>query len=131
VPVQKVFYEVLLNDRIPFFVQHKSKYSQEGTATAYGLTSQTNAHETYTNVRAGNQVRTLDMPDNVKVTPEVVNWIRLNDEMKKFTNERQFTKLFPDKESQLKDFIKKNSIDISRTEDLMKLARYCNEISKQ
>lgn len=130
IPVQKVFYEVLYNGQYPVFIQHKSKYSQEGTATAYGLTSQTNARETYVNVKAGNQIRSLDMPDNVKVVPEDVYWIRVKDELKRFINERQFIKLFPEKEDELKSFIRKTPVDFSKRDDLVKLAVHVNEISK-
>jgi hypothetical protein len=130
VPAGKVFYEVVLNDKYSFFIQHKSKFTQEGTATAYGMTSQVNTRETYNNMTAGNQVRSLEMPDNVKVVHENVNWVRIDSEFRKFTGERQLVKLFPAKESELKDFFKKNSIDFSRNEDLLKLARYCNEINR-
>jgi len=130
VPVEKAFYEVILNKPIAIYIQHKGKYSSIGTATAYGMTSQTNQATTITNMRAGNQIRTLDMPDDVQVSPAMVYWVRVNDSMEKFTSEKQFLKIFPGKEAEFKDFLKKNKLNIKEREDLVKLGIYCNEIVK-
>jgi hypothetical protein len=130
VPAQKVFYEVITTGTVSLYIQHKCKYATEGSATAYGLTSKTNANESFSHIKGGNQIRTLDLPDNVVVTPELIYWAKVNDEMKKFTSERQFLKLFPAKETELKDYIKKNEIEIEKREDLIKLGNYCNEILK-
>jgi len=130
VPVQKVFYEVITKGTVSLYIQHKSKYTDQGTPTAYGMTSKTNSSESFNSIKGGNQIRTLDLPDNVVVTSEKVYWAKVNDDMKKFTSERQFLKIFPAKENELKDYIKKNSIDIEKREDLLKLGHYCNEILK-
>jgi hypothetical protein len=130
VPVGKPFYEVVVSKDIHFFIQHKSKYASEGTATAYGMTSQVNERTNATTMKSAGQIRTLEMPDNVKVVPETIYWVRVNNEMKKFTSERQLLKIFAEKEDDLKKFIKGSSIDISDREDLIKLGVYCNEIVK-
>ncbi len=130
IPVEKTFYEVVFSGKISFFIQHKSKYSSVGTATAYGLTSQTNSSVTVSTVKGGNQVRSLDMPDNVQVTEAKVYWVRIGGEMNKFTSERQFLKLFPGTEDELKEFIKKEKIDVKSPEGLVKLGKFTNEIIK-
>jgi len=130
VPVQKVFYEVIIKGTVSLYIQHKSKYTDQGTATAYGMTSKTNSSESFNSIKGGNQIRTLDLPDNVVVSPEHVYWAKVNDEMKKFTSERQFLKIFPAKETELKDYFKKNDLDIDKREDLIKLGTFCNEILK-
>ncbi|MBA4408072.1 MAG: hypothetical protein Q8S54_15980 [Bacteroidota bacterium] len=126
VPVGKAFYEVLVTGRISVYIQHKSRFTTKGTATAYGLTSQTNAPTRVTTVRAGNQVRNLELPDNVIVSPATVYWVKVKDEMHKFTTERQFLKIFPDYESPIKEFIKTNKLDLKISENLKKLGNYCN-----
>ena len=45
-----------------------------------------------------------------------------------FINEKQFLKIFPDKESELKSFIKRNHIRFDRSEDVKTLIRYFNEL---
>jgi hypothetical protein len=130
VPFGNAFYEVVVTDKMPFFIQHKSKYTSKGTATAYGMTSQTNQRTNLTSVKSAGQIRNLEMPDDVTVVPEIVYWVKVNSEMKKFTTERQLTKLFPENEEDLKKFIKSSSIDLHNREDLIKLGKYCNEIMR-
>ena len=130
VPVEKAFYEVVAKGTFPFFIQHRSKYAPVPTTTAYGMTSQTNGPSSVRTINAGTQVRQLDVPEGVTLSPATVNWVRKNKEMVKFTNERQLLKIFPEKEVELKTFIKKENIDLKVREDVVKLGVYCNEIIK-
>jgi hypothetical protein len=130
VGIGPAFYEVIVKGKADFFIQHKGKYSSVGTATAYGMTSHTNATTTTNIARSGNQVRNLDIPDNVQVMPVNVYWARVNGEMFKFTSQKQFLKIFPVYEAELKGYIKNNKLDIDIPADLFKLGKYCNEIIK-
>jgi hypothetical protein len=130
VPVEKAFYEVLVNGKVTIFIQHKSRYAPVGSNTAYGLKTQTLGPSSVQSVRVGNQVRQIDVPDNVTISPATVFWARINGTMNKFTNEKQFLKLFPDKEAKLKEFIKNSNLDIKVREDLIKLGNFCNGIIK-
>ncbi len=128
VPVEKAFYEVVVNGPVSLYIQHKSRYAPVGSNTAYGLTSQTLGPTAVSTVRVGNQVRNLELPENVKVSPATVYWVRRNNEMNKFTTERQFLKIFPDKENEIKEFIKNSRLDLKTREDLIKLGNFCNGI---
>jgi len=130
VPVEKAFYEVAVNGTTDIFIQHKSRYAPVGSNTAYGLKTQTLGPSSVKSVSVGNQVRQIDVPDNVTVSPATVFWIKIGDQMNKFTTERQFLKLFPDIEEKLKEFIKTNKIDIKIREDLIKLGNFCNVLEK-
>ncbi|MCX6325995.1 MAG: hypothetical protein NT144_05010 [Bacteroidia bacterium] len=130
IPVEKAFYEVVVNGNISLFIQHKSRYAPVGSNTAYGLTSQTLGPTAVSTVRGGNQVRNLELPDNVKVSPATVYWVRVDNEMHKFTTERQFLKIFPGKENEIKEFFKTSKLDLKSREGLIKLGNYCNEILK-
>jgi hypothetical protein len=130
VPVNKVFYEVVVKGKISIYIQQKSHYAPVGSQSAYGITSQTNGPTAVSIVRGGNQVRYLEIPDNVTISSESVNWISINGTLNKFTNGRQFLKNFPEYEDQLKEFIKQNKIDFKVREDLLKLGNYCNELIK-
>jgi hypothetical protein len=130
VPVEKAFYEVLNKGAVTMFIQHKSRYSQKGTPTAYGLTTKTAGPTKVLSMRVGNQVRQVDLPDNVEVTPATVYWAKYNNGMNKFTSEKQLLKLFPDKADKLKEFIKNSKLDIKVREDLIKLGNFCNSLGK-
>lgn len=128
VPVEKVFYEVLSHGKLTFFMQHKARYSTVGTPTAYGMTSQTNSSVRVTSVRNATQFRTIDVPDNVTITLATQYWVRKTGKMEKFSNQKGFLKLFPEKEAELKQFIKANNIDLKKREDMIKLGVYCNNL---
>ena len=70
------------------------------------------------------------MPVNVQVTPGKISWVKTRGGMKKFTTERQFLRIFPEQEAQLKEYIEKNKIDVKITDDLVKLGKFCSEILK-
>jgi hypothetical protein len=124
--VGKAFYEIVVSGSVSLYIQHKSKYTSVGTNTAYGLTSQTNGSNSPIMVQAGNQVRNFDLPDNVTVVPAIVFWVKRNNEMFRFTNERQFLKIFPEKENEIKEFIRSSNLDFKVREDLIKLGDFCN-----
>jgi hypothetical protein len=128
VPFEKAFYEVLVKGPASFYIQNKSRYASAGTSTAYGMTSQVNARTNINSFTGGNQKRTLELPDNVTIEKATVNWVKKDNKMVRFTNERQFLKIFPERETMLKDFIKKEGLDVSVREDLIKIAVYCNSI---
>ena len=130
VPVEEAFYEVLSHGNITFFMQHKARYSTVGTPTAYGMTSQTNSSVRVTSVRSATQFRTIDVPDNVTVTLASQYWVRKKGSMEKFSNQRGFLKIFPEKETELKQFCNSNKIDFKSREDMIKLANYCLALFK-
>jgi hypothetical protein len=127
--VKKAFYEVIVKGTVTFFIQHKSKYTQVASNTAYGMKSQTNATINVETFRGGNQVRHLDVPENVTVVSATVCWAKINGEMNKFTSERQFLKLFPEREAELKEFIKRNGADIKTREGLIQVGNFINGIN--
>lgn len=73
----------------------------------------------------------IDLPPNVDVTPLSVYWIEKSNQLTKFSTEKQFLKIFPDKATRLKEFIKKENISFNKREDIIKLGKYCNEIIKE
>jgi hypothetical protein len=125
----KVFYEVINSGKVTLFIQHKSRYTEKGTATAYGMTTKTAATINVTSIQGGNQVRHLELPDNVVVSPANVFWAKINGEMKKFTNQNQLIKLFPGSEEKIKEFIKVNNIDLKSREGLMNLGNFINSLN--
>jgi hypothetical protein len=128
VPVGEVFYEVISSGKAPFFIQHKSKYSEVGTPTAYGMTSPTNSSIKVNSVRNANTYRSIEVPENVTISPANVNWVSKDGVMNKFSGEKNFLRLFPGKESELKAFIKANKTNFKTREDLVKLGDYLNSI---
>jgi hypothetical protein len=126
VPFGNAFYEVVSEGNLSLFIQNKGKYVQPGTPTAYGMTSPTAGPSKVLAISSGNQVRQIELPDNVSVTKSNQYWLRTaNGEMHKFTTLRQFIKLFPDKDAEIKEFAKKNNIiTLESRDDITKLGEY-------
>lgn len=130
VPVEQIFYEVIVTGHVALYIQHKCRFAPVGSKTAYGLTSQTLGPTSVSTVRGGNQVRNLELPPNVTVTPAIVYWAKIDGVMNKFTTERQFLKIFPGMEDKIKGFMKNSKLDIKTREGLLELGNFCNEFYK-
>lgn len=130
VPSGKVFFEVLLVAPVALFVQHTGSVIPPGTPAGYGGTSQVSNTKQWSGVELSSGYYNLKLPKNFQVQVNPVYWIRAGKDYSSFTNEKQFLKLFPDKEKELKKFIKDNHIKFSRQSDIVKLAWHYNEIIK-
>jgi hypothetical protein len=136
VPVEKAFFEVLVPGPVTFFLQNKSVYSPIGSSVGYGAKSRSvgpteaQRFEINTVGYQYNDVVKIDLPPNVEVTPASVYWVRKNGTMEKFTTEKQLLNIFPEQKTQLKEFIKKEKLNLKVREDVIKLGKYCNGLMK-
>lgn len=134
VPVGNVFYEVLASGPVTIFLQNRSNYTPMGADIGYGAKSRSVGRTAYSRFELSDvmyqfgEVAKIDLPPNVEVTPASVFWVRKNGEFENFSNEKQFLKIFPEFEKELKDYIKHERIRMKSPEDLKKLGEYCNEL---
>jgi hypothetical protein len=129
VPAGKVFYEVLLVAPISLFVQYKGELLPPGTPAGYGGTSQVSNTKMMSSVQLSQGYYNLKLPADYTVKVDNIYWIGTEKGMVSFVNERQFLKIFPDKEDELKKFIKQNRIKFDKSSNLVKLIEYCNEVN--
>jgi hypothetical protein len=130
VHIGTAFYEVIVKGHVSLYIQYKSHYAPVGSKSAYGLTSQTTGPTAVSTVRGGNQVRSLDMPENTTVESDIIYWAKIGDVMNKFTSERQFIKIFPGNEDKIKAYIKSSKLDLKSPEGLLMIGKFCNELLK-
>ncbi len=130
VPVGKAFYEVLLVAPVALLVQYTGSLIPPGTPAGYGGTSQVSNTKQLSSVELSSGYYNLKLPGDYSVKVDPVYWVRNDNSMTSFINERQFLKIFPESEIKLKKYIKENKIKFSRLSDIVKLAGYCNEIIK-
>lgn len=128
VPAGKIFHEILLVAPISLFVQHKGDLVPPGTQAGYGGTSQVSNTKMMTSVQLSGGYYNLKLPDDYQVKVDLVFWIRKDDTMNSFLNERQFVKNFPGKETELKKFIKEKHIKFDKPSNMVLLVQYCNEM---
>jgi hypothetical protein len=128
VPIENSFYEVILNAPIAFFIQHKSDLISTGRPAALGTTSQTSGITSVSKLIGDENSYNLKLPENFKIKPYEVYWVRMNKEMHRFLNEHQLLRIFPANENEIKDFINQFHLKINKPGDLLKLAHFCNEL---
>jgi hypothetical protein len=131
VPVGKVFYEVLLVAPVALFVQYKGELVPPGTPAGYGGTSQVSNTKLMSTVQLSSGYYNLKLPADYLVITAQVYWIRKDSSMNSFMKEKQFLRIFPDKEAELKQFIKQNRIKFDNQSDMVKLAESINEMTGQ
>jgi hypothetical protein len=124
--IEKTFCEVLVNAPVSLFIEHKSDLTSTGRPSAYGLKTQTLGTTSISTFYSENNAYNLKLPENFKVTPSPVSWVRIDNVMHRFLTVRQFLKIFPAKSEELKQFIDQSNIDIKKFDDLIKLVNYCN-----
>ena len=128
VPVGKVFYEVLLIAPISLFIQHKGELLPPGAPAGYGGTSQVSNSKNLTSVNLSMGYYNLKLPQDYTVKVDLIYWIRKDNIMFSYTNERQFIKIFPERVKEIKEFIKKQKIKFDMLKDQIRLTEHCNEM---
>ncbi len=124
----EVFYEVIFDAPVSLFLHHKGSLISLGKPAGYGTTSQTSSITTLSGIATDKGYYNFKLPPDLTVKVDLVYWVRRNNNMSSFTNIKQFLKIFPEKENDLKVYIKDNRIKVDRKDDLIKLMRYCNDI---
>ena len=128
VPVDQMIYEVLVNAPIALFIQHKSNLIEPGSPAGYGSTSQTSSIKSYSSLNMSGRHLNLELPADYKVNPTPMYWIRKDNNMSSFITRRQFLQIFPDKQDEIKKFMKQNRIKMTKRDDLIIVIKYCNGI---
>jgi hypothetical protein len=130
VPVEKAFFEVLMEGSAKLYIQHRGNVQSPGTPAGYGGTSQLSSTSYFTSVELAGQRYNMRLPAEIVVKPETVFWININNNKYKFVNQRQFLKIFPGKEDEIKKYIKLNHLKFENQENLIKLVQHCTELMK-
>jgi len=128
IPFEKAFYELAVIAPITLFIQHKSYVEQPGVPTGFGAKSQTAGPTAVARYYGARGPINLKLPDDYKVLSDTEYWIKKDGSFTSFDSRRQFLKIFPDKESQLNQFISQKKINFEIPENVILLVEYCNEL---
>ncbi|MBI5008913.1 MAG: hypothetical protein HZB98_04550 [Bacteroidia bacterium] len=137
IPYENAFYEILSSGSVTLFLQNKANFTPKGNDVGYGAknrsvgpTASQRFELTPVTQQYGEVVK-IDLPQDVDITPASVYWVSKGDQLEKFSSERQFIKLFPEYEKELKEFFRIENINIRKREDVIKLGNFCNETMKK
>jgi hypothetical protein len=130
IPSEQVFLDIVADGSITFFIQHKSDISLNSKPAMTGTTQVSVSNAYYIDDNFKNVNLNLKLPENITVNPSDIFWVRVNERLEKYTNVKQFLKIFPGNAGLIKAFIKKSDLKLADRSDLIKLANYCNSIVK-
>jgi hypothetical protein len=128
IPFGNSFLEMLQSKPIALFIQHKGELEDAGVPSGYGGTTKTTASNYIANIDRSKATFNLPIPENYTVKVSKIYWIRKDDKMIDFQNEKQFLKLFPDKSDLIKAFIKKNRLKINKPDNLIQIVNYTSTL---
>lgn len=130
IPYEKYFIEVVYRDSVSFGIRHIGNLQAPGKPVGYGGTSEVASSNYLTGIELSSGYFNFKLPEGYVVKYSPVYLVKKDGEWYKFLGEKQYLKIFPEKQDDLKLFIKKNRIKFDRVEDLVRLAEYCNKIIK-
>jgi len=123
------FLELLLNAPVSLLLDHKGEIVPAGKPAGYGGTSQVSATTTISGMSSGSAYYNLKLPPQYIVKTEKIYVLKDEEgNLSNFSTSRQFLKLFPQLETQLQEFIKKNKIKFGEKEDVAKLIEFHNSL---
>lgn len=127
VPSGNACYELLLTDSVSLFARHTGKLLDKGNPAGYGGTSQVSASSYQSTVDLSTGTHNLPLPSRYYVEETTEYRLRNGDEWVSFSNEKEFLKLYPERNAQLKDYIKQNKLKINRIDHVIQLIRFLND----
>lgn len=126
VPAETGFYEVLVSGPATLFMQHMARLDNTGATLAYGTKTSTAGVTHISKIFSQDGAINLKIPENFKVVDDSDFFLRVDGQILKVLNKKQFLKLFPGKSDKLEEFIKANDTDFKSADDLAGLVEYCN-----
>jgi len=129
IPAGPVFYELLNEKPITLFVQHRSKVTLPPRMDSYGKIPETGATDAKKILLIGEKAN-ITSDQELIFNKDDVYWMQVDNSMQSFRDAPGFYKLFPDKKSELKQYIKQNKIKFENPEDVEKLMIYFDGLLK-
>lgn len=124
IKLNDVFVELIYHSTCDLYAQYKCRLIYPGKPAAYDGTSQTSASSSYGSFKSGSIVYNLKLPDDYEVKPYTYYWLRKNGELNKFINIRQLMKLYKNKKSLFKVYLKANDVKYEDQESIVELVKY-------
>ena len=128
VPHDKIFYEVLVIGHYSLFKQNKCNTLAAGVPSGYGGRTETGAAKSRTMLLDMGRAYKLKLPDEIHVVPDSHFWILKDGLYQKANTLRQVIKIFPAREKEIKQFVRKNRTDFLINQDVVNLVVFCNKI---
>lgn len=123
IPVDKVFYELVLNGKYSLFQEFTAKLNEPGASIGYGNASASTNAVSINLLRRNGQAYEMKLPDEYLVVPSFTFWILKDGNYQKAGNAKQLIAVFPAKKQWINDFIKTNNTDFLNRNDVLTLVQ--------
>lgn len=111
------------------YVNWRLKKQFKGKKGAYGQVLQTNVETINTSYWTNNEYKN-ENNEVYSTSNDNEYWLKYNKKIVKCKNEKSLLKLFPEKETMIKKYMKDNKIDFNNIQQVIVLLDYCLEITK-
>jgi len=130
VPAETGFYELLVNGPAVLFINHKATLDNTGATLAYGSKTSTAGVTHINKIFSNDGAIKLKIPENFKVADDSEFLIKVDGQIQKVLNRKQFVKLFPGKTTELEEYISNHKTNFKSEKDLVGLVEFCNSVSR-
>lgn len=130
VPAETGFYELLVNGPVVLFINHKAGLDNTGATLAYGSKTSTAGVTHINKIFSNDGAINLKIPENFKVADDSEFLIKVDGQIQKVLNRKQFLKLFPGKTAELEEYISSNKTNFKSGKDLVGLIEFCNSVNR-
>jgi hypothetical protein len=121
IPADEKYYEVLREDgKNDLLYLHKTIVRYVGQDIGYGAKSKETRVQNVRMIGANFSQYKLDIDDDHELEPLSGYVMKSGDSLEKFSNDRQFAKIFPKYKKQIKSFLDDNNINFEDYEDVLK-----------
>jgi len=118
------FVELVYKSKYALYAEHKCNIKDPGKPSGYGGTSQTSATTSYSSFLSSGRAYDLKLPAGYETEPYIVYWLNKDGTLSKFLNVRQLTKIFDDKSTAIKEYLKKNDVKFNNQESLIGFIKF-------
>lgn len=118
------FVELIYRSMYELYAEHRCDVKYPGKPAGYGGTSETSSVSTYSGVYSGGILYELKLPDDYKIKPYIIYWLKKDGEISKFVNLKQLNNTFSDRKDRIKEYLSSNKTDYNDMESMIRLIRY-------
>jgi len=118
------FLELIYRSEYELYAEHRCDVTPPGQPAAYGGTSETSSITVISGIYSGGVLYELKLPEDFKIKPYLIYWLKKDGEINKFFNLKQLNKVFRDRKDQIKEYVSSNKTDYNDMESMVRLIRY-------
>ncbi len=128
IPNESYFLELLVSGSSAFFIRNKGELIAPPRPAGYGTTTQLTSSNLLSGISTPQGYYNFRLPEGYTVKPASSYWVKKENTLSRFGNESQLIKIFPGRESEIKNFIKTNRLRFIRQQDVVRIAEFCSRL---